>query len=111
MATTVMPARMSNICVNNPNRNGPMKAVAFPEKAKNPKNSFSLPLGINLDMRDRLEDWFGPEKIPISIPENQNNVLPDNVTLPIKGKEMANRSLLGTDTAMITASISPTLLN
>ncbi len=37
-------------------KNGPKNAVIFPEKAKNPKNSFSLSLGQSFDISDLLDD-------------------------------------------------------
>ena len=43
------------ICVKYPSKKGPKNDVAFPEKAKNPKNSFTLSRGTRRAMRERLE--------------------------------------------------------
>ena len=106
--TTATPYRCEpNTSVKYPSRNGPMKAVALPENAKNPKNSFSLFLGIKRAIRLRLADWFGPENIPIKIPDNQNIDLPEITISPRYGNDRSNRSRLGENTDIIQAIIKP----
>ena len=67
--TTHTPARwVLKIPVDIPNSSGPTNAVAFPEKAKKPKNSFSLSAGENRPSSERLAAWFGPTSSPMPIP-------------------------------------------
>ncbi len=53
-------------------RRGPTNAVAFPESANNPKNSFSRPFGASCAINERLAAWAGPTKIPSPVPAIQN---------------------------------------
>ena len=61
-----MPRRsLPLIAVTAPMASGAAKAVALPEKEKNPKNSVVLSRGDSRPISVRLEDWIGPAASPI----------------------------------------------